>query len=248
MIVLEDLSKRGATFPNVLAPPLTPDQMKRQLDVLATVHAQYWNSPRLEQEKSWLSSLTEGESFEFFDAETVQWIDGFVRESTYRTDLITRVGRPPSRLWENVKAVHRHHEKIFPQTLQHGDTGAHNTYQLPDGRCGYLDWQLSVRGAWPHDVHYTMCTGLSVADRRKHEQALIEHYLAALKARGVKDVPSIDVAMTEYARALIWGFTVGWLMVPPRNYGMEIISANLERLYAAATDLKTFDLADEVTP
>jgi len=48
-------------------------------------------------------------------------------------------------------------------------------------------------------------------------------------------------------RALIWGFTVGWMMVPERNYGMEIISANLERLFAACTDHKTFELADEVT-
>jgi hypothetical protein len=53
--------------------------------------------------------------------------------------------------------------------------------------------------------------------------------------------------MRKFARGLIWGFTIGWLMVPEPNYGMEIISANLERLMAACTDNNTFDLADEVT-
>jgi aminoglycoside phosphotransferase (APT) family kinase protein len=133
-------------------------------------------------------------------------------------------------------------------TFQHGDTGAHNTYHLPDGRCGFLDWQLSVRGHWSHDVHYLVTTALSVADRRAHEKALVERYLARLAALGVADVPPIDEAMREFGRALIWGFTIGWLMVPPQNYPASIIGANLERLLAAVQDHGTFDLADEVTP
>jgi len=249
LLILEDLSVKNARFPNVLQPSLSPEQVGKALDLLATVHAKYWKSEKLEQERDWLGSLTEGKAFDFFNADTVKWIDGFLAENAYRRDLITRVGRSPSRLWENVKAVHRYHEKLFPITLQHGDTGAHNTYHLPDGRVGFLDWQLSVRATWPHDVHYHVCTALSVADRRTHEKSLVQRYLARLDALGVnpKEIPSIDVAMREFGRALIWGFTIGWLMVPERNYGMEIISANLERLFAACSDHKTFDLADEVT-
>lgn len=247
LLVLEDLSLRGAFFPNVIKPPLTKDQVAGMLDILATLHARFWRSPQLEEEKAWLGSLTEGEAFEFFDSDTVSWIDSFVASNSYRADLIERVGRPPAHLWENVKAVHRYHEGLFPITLLHGDTGAHNSYHLPDGTAGYLDWQLSVRATWPHDVHYCICTSLSVADRRKYEQELVEGYLARLRALGVADVPSIDLAMREFGRALIWGFTIGWMMVPERNYGMEIICANLERLMAACQDHGTFDLADEVT-
>jgi hypothetical protein len=248
-LMLEDLSVHDARFPNVLQPSLAPAQVAKALELLAALHAKYWKSPKLEQHRAWLGSLTEGDSFDFFNKDTVTWIDGFLRENAYRRDLITRVGRPPSRLWENVKSVHRYHEQIFPITLQHGDTGAHNTYHLPDGRLGFLDWQLSVRATWPHDVHYHVCTGLSVADRRAHQKELVGHYLKCLAQRGVnpKEIPHIDLAMKEFARALIWGFTVGWLMVPERNYGMEIIGANLERLMAACTDNRTFDLADEVT-
>jgi Ecdysteroid kinase-like family len=249
LLILEDLSVKGARFPNVLQPSLSPEQVGKALDLLATLHAKYWKSPKLEEERAWLGSLTEGKAFAFFDADTVKWIDGFVAQNSYRRDLMTRIGRSPARLWENVKAVHRYHEKIFPITLMHGDTGAHNTYHLPDGQVGFLDWQLSVRATWPHDVHYQICTALSVADRRAHEKPLVERYLARLAALGVspREIPPIDLAMREVGRALIWGFTVGWLMVPERNYGMEIICANLERLLAACNDYRTFDLADEVT-
>ena len=246
MLILEDLSVHGAFFPNVLEPPLEPERVGELLDLLAGIHARYWCSPRLGEESEWLSSLVEGRQFDFFNEETPSWIDDLVAESTYRQDLIERVGRSPTELWARVKAVHEYQHRALPLTLQHGDTGAHNTYHLPDGRFGFFDWQLSVRAAWPHDVHYLVVTALSVKDRRIHERALVERYLSRLAGLGVPDLPLIDEAMREFGRAIIWGFAIGWLMVPERNYGMEIICANIERLYAAALDHDTFALADEI--
>jgi len=248
VLALEDLSAQDAFFPNVLEPPLSPGKVGELLDLLAVLHARYWNSPELEAEKGWLSSLTEGRQFEFFDTNAPVAIQHYVDTIPYRADLITRIGRSPARLWQNVRSVHAWQERNLPMTFQHGDTGAHNTFHLPDGRCGFLDWQLSVRGHWSHDVHYLVTTALSVADRRAHEKALVERYLARLAALGVPDVPPIDEAMREFGRALIWGFTIGWLMVPPQNYPASIIGANLERLLAAVQDHRTFQLADEVTP
>jgi hypothetical protein len=248
LLALEDLSVKDAFFPNALKPPLAPEQVARMLDLLATVHAHYWNSPKLAAESDWLGSLTEGESFQHFENTTPESIDRIAEGSPYHRDLIARIGRTPARLWLNVKAVHLYHERTFPMTLQHGDAAAHNSYHLPDGRAGYYDWQLSVRATWPHDVHYCICTALSVADRRKHEQRLVEGYLAKLKALGVNDAPDIDLAMQEFGRAIIWGFSIGWLKVPVRYYGLAIIASNLERLLAACQDHRTFELADEVTP
>jgi Ecdysteroid kinase-like family len=246
MLMLEDLSRANAFFPTVLERPLTPAQVGDLLDLLAKLHAQYWNSPRLKQEQDWLSSLSEGRQFNFFEAKTVEWINHYVKTIPYRQDLLTRVGRSVEQLWSSVKAVHRYHEKLFPPTLLHGDTGAHNSYHLPDGSCGFLDWQLSVRSAWPHDVHYLVCTALSVADRRANEKALVQRYLGKLASFGVADVPDINTAMREFGRAIIWGFTIGWFMVPPTNYPPVIVNANLERLFAAVLDHNTLGLADEV--
>jgi hypothetical protein len=246
LLILEDLSVSGAFFPNVLKPPLTPQQVGKLIDLLATIHAQYWDNPQLARYRGWLGSATEGSHADFFESAAVPLIEALAAECPYRRDLLTRTGRSPAQLWASVKAVHQHQQHIFPETLQHGDTGAHNTYHLPDGRVGFLDWQLAHRGAWPRDLHYLICTSLSIADRRAHERALIARYLGRLASLGVKDVPPIELAIREFGRAIIWGFTIGWLMVPPRNYGLAITAANLERLYAAATDHNTFALAAEV--
>jgi hypothetical protein len=244
-LLLEDLTLRGATFTNVLLPPYAPDEVGVLLDQLATLHAHYWKSPKLDAERSWLSSLTAGPQFEVFDGGViVDLLNDNVAKSPYRQDVVTRIGRSPAKLWDLVKAVQRHQSATLPLTLCHGDTGAHNTYRLPNGRAGFVDWQLSVKAAWPHDVHYLICTALSVEDRRLHERALVERYLDRLRALGVDYAPSLDAAMAAYSLAIVWGFTIGWFTVWPEIYGMEIISANMERLLAAASDHDSFARAE----
>jgi hypothetical protein len=245
MIVLEDLSVRGAKFTNVLLPPLTPDEVGVLLECLAQIHATYWQSPVLEREKAWLSSLTSGTQFETFD-------NGFIvpvmemncAESPYRRDFLTRAGRTPAELWELVKTVHRHQEATMPMTLTHGDTGAHNTFRLPDGRAGFVDWQFASKAAWPHDVHYLIVTALSIQDRRDHERALVARYLKRLAELGVDYVPDLDAAMDAYSLAIVWGLTFGWFAVPASMYPMEVIISNVERLFAAAQDHDVFRRAE----
>lgn len=244
-LILEDLTVRGAMFPNALETRITPEQVGATIDVLAKVHAHFWNSPKLLEEREWLSSGLEGRQYDFFEVTTVPMLEDLVARSEYKQSLITRVGRPPATLWQNIKAVNRFHEKL-PQTFLHGDTGVHNSYYLPDGRVGMIDWQISVRGPWPRDIHYIICTALSIEDRRRSERDLIRRYLDGLARLGVKGLPSLDDAMREYARAIVWGFTIGWLMAPTENYGPEILRANLDRLVSAAEDLDTFALADQV--
>jgi hypothetical protein len=247
MVIMEDLGQRRAKFTNVLLPPLSPDEVGVLLDCLATIHAQYWASPILEQEKAWLSSLTEGRQYDMFDQGfMVPVMEANCAESPYRRDFVTRCGRSPAELWELVKAVHRHHEATIPMTLCHGDTGAHNTFRLPDGLAGFVDWQLACRSAWPHDVHYLIVTALSVKDRREHERALIARYLRRLTDLGVSYKPDLDAAMADYSLSIIWGLTVGWFAVPSNMYGMEIISANIERIYAAACDHDIFNRAEQL--
>jgi aminoglycoside phosphotransferase (APT) family kinase protein len=41
-----------------------------------------------------------------------------------------------------------------PQTLLHGGPHIGNTYVLPDGEVGFLDWQVVRRGDWSLDLGY----------------------------------------------------------------------------------------------
>ncbi|MFN8627370.1 MAG: phosphotransferase [Candidatus Binatia bacterium] len=248
ILLLEDLTPRQPFFPHAKEKPLTPEQVAALLSQLARLHARYWNSPRLEEmEHRWLSSLLSGRQFDFFEALVAPGIEALAADSPYRQDLIARTGWTPRQLWAGVKAAHAYHFKIFPPTLVHGDTGAHNTWHLADGSFGFLDWQISARGTWAHDVHYLMIESLSIAERRANERALVGHYLAELARNGVNDLPDIETAMQGYGRAIIWGFAIGWLLCPERNYPMEIITTNLERLYAAMCDHDTLRLVEEAT-
>jgi hypothetical protein len=246
MLLLEDLTVRGATFTDVTKPPLTPAQVGGLLDTLATVHAVYWRSPKLDA--PWLGTLTRGPRFDAWNNDFIVPIyKSRMEESPYRRDVFTRTGfTSAEQLWDRIVAVHRHHEATLPLTLCHGDTGAHNSYMLPDGTGGYFDWQLSAKTTWVHDVHYAICTSLSVADRRAHERALVARYLARLNALGVDYDPPLDEAMAEYSLAILWGFGLGWFPVRAASYGMEIISANTERLFAACADHDVFRRAEKL--
>jgi hypothetical protein len=240
LLLLEDLTQRGATFTNVLETPYSPQTVGVLLDQLDALHAQFWESPRLDAEAGWLSSHRAGRQFEILNGgHIVKVLEGNVASSPYRQDFCTRAGFSSDELFGLVQAVQRHQVAALPPTLCHGDTGAHNTYRLPDGRAGFVDWQLSVKGGWTHDVHYLICTALSVKDRRDHEEALIARYLDRLQALGCPYRTSLDEAMAEYSLAIVWGLVIGWFSVRPSMYGMEIISANVERLYAAACDHRT---------
>ena len=53
-----------------------------------------------------------------------------------------------------------------PQTLLHGDPHIGNTYMLPNGELGFLDWQVVRQGCWAHDVGYFLQSALTTPDRR----------------------------------------------------------------------------------
>jgi hypothetical protein len=245
ILLLEDLTAKQPFFPLSTDKPLSPERVAGQLSILAKVHARYWDSPDLDGMRDWLGTLLEGRQFDFLEAITVPAITQMMDESMYRADIVARTGWTPQQLWDGVKATHAYHDKVFPRTLVHGDTGAHNTYHLPDGSFGFYDWQLSAVGCWAHDVHYNIIESLSIADRRAHERALVQHYIDELARNGVTDAPDIETAMQAYGRAIIWGFTVGWLLCPERNYDMRIISTNLERLFCAMVDNDTLALVEQ---
>ena len=57
VLMLEDLSERGARFPNVTQAIDLPS-VEALLDTLATLHASHWESPRFATDLSWLQKNT----------------------------------------------------------------------------------------------------------------------------------------------------------------------------------------------
>lgn len=243
-LLLEDLTLRAVRFPNVTQ-AVTPETVRHMLDTLATLHARYWESPRFATDLASVEAHVGGGVSELMNGAAPIVIQHEIDHENFKRELVQRLRTTGPELLAGVQAVQRH-QATLPQTLLHGDTHLGNTYILPDGRGGLLDWQLMVRGHHMHDVNYLITTALSVGDRRAHERDLLTYYLSQLGTEGVASPPSFEAAWLEYKRTLVWGVYIGWLTTPVVNYGWEINVLNHLRLTTAYEDHETAKLVADV--
>jgi aminoglycoside phosphotransferase (APT) family kinase protein len=237
-VLMEDVTLRSARFPNATE-SLERGAIISLLDNLAALHARYWRSPRFDEDLAGLWTPCSGGFYDFLQLRGLEVIGRLVRRSEYKQALLERLGRSLEEVWEALWKA----QAILasePSTLLHGDTHLGNTYLLPDGRAGLLDWQLMNRGRWAHDVTYILVTGLDVEARRRDERELLAYYLNRLRKGGVADTPAPEDAWLLYRQTAIWGFLLGWFICPVENYGEAILRANLDRLTTALEDLESF--------
>ncbi|MDZ4825196.1 MAG: phosphotransferase [Actinomycetota bacterium] len=233
-LLLEDLSLRGARFPDTTQ-AVAVDEVAALLSQLARLHARFWRSPRFAADLSWVATPFVGGMAPLLDDIGHALIADQLARHPFKVDLLAPLGLGFDELW-SVLQRSRAVLAAAPVTLLHGDTHLGNTYLLPDGG-GLLDWQLQVRGCWAHDVVYLLSTALPPEVRRRHGPALVAGYVDELARMGVADAPAADEAWEWCRRAVIWGLVIGWLICPPANYGMDITTANIERMVAAVADL-----------
>ena len=245
VLMLEDLSARGARFPNVTQ-PVALSAVETLVDTLAVLHASHWQSPRFSSDLSWLQSHMHGRVAYLMNELAPPLIQHEIDTQAFKRELVQRLGTTGPQLLDGVRRVQRHQARLA-QTLLHGDAHLGNTYLLPNGVAGLLDWQLCVRGYCMHDVSYLIATSLPIAQRRELERPLLHRYRERLIERGVHAPPSSDEIWNEYRRALVWGVYIGWLTTPVANYGWEINVVNHLRLTTAYEDLDTARLVAEVT-
>ena len=217
------------------------DRIEQMLALMASYHAQFWNSPRLDAEFTWLNTPT-------------QWIRHVEHLIEYKKCSISGIERSLEVMPKSL--VHRGddiYEALLramevstqrPFTYSHGDPHIGNYYITGDGRSGLLDWQVAFKGSWGHDYCYTLLTSLTIADRRAWEKDLLKFYLEKLQQGGALGVPSFDVAWLQYRQQTLYTF-VGWLYtigfgplqpdMQPRRYCLPII----ERSAVAIEDLES---------
>jgi Phosphotransferase enzyme family len=244
VLMLEDLSQRGARFPNVTQ-EVALSSVEALVDTLAALHAGHWQSPRFAGDLSWLQSHLHGRVAHVMNELAPPLIQHEIDSQAFKREMVQRLRTTGPELLAGVKCLQQHQSRL-PQTLLHGDTHLGNTYLLPQGSAGLLDWQLSVRGYCMHDVSYLVVTSLPIALRRAHERALLNRYRERLMSLGVQNAPDAEQMWNEYRRAVVWGVYVGWLTTPVVNYGWEINVVNHLRLTSAYEDLDTAKLVKEV--
>jgi aminoglycoside/choline kinase family phosphotransferase len=236
-LLLEDLSARGAVFPNALRTNTTAE-VCAVLEQLARLHAAFWNSPRLRADLRWYQSHVSGSLHDQMEEALQPTIEADMQSNEFKRELVGELGTDIPSLHAAYSRLQQHQASL-PQTILHGDGHIGNTYLLPDGRAGLLDWQLTARGAWAHDVSYLIVTALNVEERRREERNLLAHYLEALGRNGLATIPDPQAAWLEYRRALLWSLYVGWLTTPVANYGEALNRVNLTRTATACADHET---------
>lgn len=202
ILVMEDLAARGADARDATR-PMSPDQAASGLRSLAGVHSHFWGERRLEHPGlGWLEPFEPWQGMEIAplpaaiqaigDAATAE-ILALTAESLF-LELWPRYIRTLT---------------SSPQTLLHGDPHIGNTYVLPDGRVGFLDWQVVRRGNFSLDLGYFLQGALTVEDRRDHERELVQGYHSALTVPDAEK-PSFDEVWNRYRASTIHGLAL-WL-------------------------------------
>jgi hypothetical protein len=237
LILAEDITLRGAQIPDAVA-GLTVEQVDELLRTLSQVHAPFWNSPRLSDggDLSWLQHPITGGFADFLHANGFSIIRMFL-DLPYKKALLDATGEDA----ESMEAAFwRLQEQVGtkPITVLHGDPHPRNTYSLPSGRMGVLDWQLIRRGSWSHDVGYALIGALTPDLRRAHERELLDNYRGRLLDAGVAELPDREQMWVSYRQSPAWGFCM-WAITPDQMYSVEVVEAVLGRFAEAYSDLGT---------
>jgi hypothetical protein len=242
ILVMEDLTVRDAD-PRDATRPLTVDQAANGLRGLARLHGRFWghrsgDDPNLD----WLEAF-------------VPWpgMDAAPLELAY--EAIGDAATPEIRaltgdvLFNQLWARYIRTLATAPQTLLHGDPHIGNTYVLPDGDVGFLDWQVARRGNWSLDVGYFLQGALITEDRRAYERGLLEEYRAALDLPA-DEKPSATETWLRYRASAVHGLAL-WLATASAGAAWQRpdIAVALARRYATAyVDLDTAAALDTIDP
>jgi Ser/Thr protein kinase RdoA (MazF antagonist) len=240
-LLLEDLAARGGRFVAVGERASVADA-RAVLGELARLHAAFWESPRFGADLAWVRSLESRardlplERFltstmlraarRRFGAAMPAQFDAACRLVCERRDALERV-------WAR-----------GPRTLVHGDCHIGNLF-FEGERPGFLDWQVLARAPGLRDVSYFLCNSLAAEAREGSEEALLDHYLAGLRAAGAP-APSPEEAWRGYRRFALYA----WLsaaFTAAAGSGLQearIARAGLERTTRALVSLGTVELVE----
>lgn len=237
IVVMEDLSARGVTF----CTPLRPQgraMCARRLADLARFHAQSWNAADFAPGRRWDWVRSR------FATDSAAYAARYLAPDVWDHYMaLPRAAAVSSRLHDREWIAHALRrlgeiDAAGDRCILHGDTHLGNLYVESDGTPGYLDMQVT-RANWALEVAYHIATSIDLADRRRWESALLETYLAALRAEGVA-APDFDDAWRAYVRALAYAYFI-FVINEVRFQTEAVNTANTARVGAAMIDLGTME-------
>jgi hypothetical protein len=148
---------------------------------LAKLHAAWWGDVRLDQ-IPWLAMkgfLTPEQAPLVF---TQNWESFLAKLSIPVTGELLRAGELCARY---LGAVSVAVSTEPPRTLIHNDVQGDNLLIAANGEVAFIDWQLTTCAQPVIDLARFLVGNLDTAERRRHEDRLLEMYSSGLAERGV---------------------------------------------------------------
>ncbi|MBU3064441.1 aminoglycoside phosphotransferase family protein [Nocardia sp. NEAU-G5] len=237
--LMEDIAAtRDAVFSEPTA-QIARDQMEDLVRNLARLHGTFWEDPAIEALNTPAYML--GVYLAAIDMKKRCEV-GLRRAAEVVPEALQGQA---DRLWAGVERAIAIATDDMPATLLHGDPHIGQTYRTRDGRMGYVDWQVVMRGGWAHDFAYTINSGCEPEDRRAWDRELLQAYLDELAQAGGK-APSFDDAWLLYRQQSMfayaaWAFTIGRAAYQPKMQSNETCLALLKRITTAIDDHDSLD-------
>jgi Ser/Thr protein kinase RdoA (MazF antagonist) len=231
LLVLEDLPAESCEFPDTLH-PLSPDQASLIIELLANLHATFWD--RLPRDGRGPLGWLYTPSGDVTSLLTGSLMNASIKRLAERTAIPVDKGRFIADNYRAVAAL----IDTPPHTVMHGDAHPGNMY-FHGGKAGLLDWQAVRRGHPSRELAYTLITSLTPEDRRAAQRDLLDDYRRALAAAGGPDLDRDDLwlryrqgALYAYVAPLI---TAGMGGMQVEDIAMEGLRRGVEALDDLAT-------------
>jgi len=231
LMLMEDLADSGCTFPSWKDPDIARHAVA-VMDSLATLHAEFLESPRFVGDLAWIESPMRSDIGPLLVKSAVE---------QFGADM------PPA-FHELARLYMGHTEAVSDRldqgrsTLIHGD--CHLGNMLLDGaEIGFLDWACTARAPGVRDVAYFLSNSIPTELRRAEERSLLRRYLSGLAGAG-SEAPSFDDAFHEYRLQALNGWVAATVTaaVGSRMQAIEIGMRSMRRSTEAIVDLATPEL------
>jgi hypothetical protein len=205
VLLLEDLDGLRAGDQVV---GLRIEDAERLVDVLADMHAAFWERP-ITDDDGWALSLTDPA----VAAMLVQLVASGIPKLQAHC-----AGRVPTATLTAAVAVAGRFDEVLarcaegPQTLVHGDCRLDNVFFAADGTPVLVDWQLAGRTRGTHDIAYLLSGSMLTEKLATAWQDLLRRWHAGLVARGVRDY-SWEACVEHYRQSLLYTLAPGIAML-----------------------------------
>lgn len=240
LLVMEDLTARDAD-PRDAVRPLSVEQAANGLRGLARLHGRYWGARVDLPELSWLEPFVPWEGMGAAPLQAA--LDRLGDDAPASVHALSIEA-----LIEDVWKPYIRTLTVGPPTLLHGDAHVGNTYLLPNGDVGFLDWQVARRGNFSLDLGYFLQGAITTEDRRAYERELLTVYRDGLGLPAA-ELPSADEIWLRYRASVAHGLTL-WLCTASAGelwQRPDIALALAQRYSAAYEDLRTADALADLT-